>query len=288
MSTKSFLGAVYSEITANRPAILGCPLDMTSTFKSGSDKAPRAIREASESIETYSPFFDKDLEDLPFADLGDLDFDGDSVEKAMHKIESAATDILMLGAIPLAIGGEHTITLGVVKALKRVYPDLAVVHLDAHTDLRDDYEGNSLNHATVIKRTAELIAPPNLVQLGIRSGTRQEFNWMQDNGTLLRWMPGAEKLLLKRLDRLPVYVTLDLDIMDPACFPGTGNPEAGGWFYGDMERFLSALTMINVVGIDVVELNPALDPSGASTILAAKIIRELLIVLNHDDGQAPL
>jgi agmatinase len=284
MSTKSFLGAALGEITAGKPAILGCPLDMTSTFKSGSDKAPNAIREASESIETYSPFFDKDLEDLPFVDLGDLDIAGDSVENALAKIENAAAEILRLHGLPLSIGGEHTVTLGIVKAFKRIYPEFVVVHLDAHTDLRDDYEGNPLNHATVIKRVAELIGAQNLVQMGIRSGTRPEFRWMKDNGTLIHWTAGAEKQLLKRLGQKPVYLTLDLDVMDPACFPATGNPEAGGWFYNDMERFLRVLTEVNIVGIDVVELNPALDPSGASTILAAKIIRELLIAAQIGHG----
>jgi agmatinase len=277
MSTKSFLGAVSEEIIPGKPAILGCPLDMTSTFKSGSDKAPNAIREASDSIETYSPFFDKDLDDLPFADLGDMDIAGDSVQTSLSKIESAIAEILHLKALPLSIGGEHTITLGVIKGLKRIYPEFVVVHLDAHTDLRDDYEGNPLNHATVIKRVTEIIGAENLIQLGIRSGTRQEFQWMKDNGALLHWTAGAEKHLLKRLGAKPVYLTLDLDVMDPALFPATGNPEAGGWFYSDMERFLRVLTEVNLIGMDVVELNPSLDPSGASAILAAKIIRELLI-----------
>ncbi len=277
-----FLEASSSEVLPGRPAIIGLPFDRTTTFRSGTDKAPDAIRVASDSIETYSPFLERDLLDAPFADLGDLDFHGtktDEIEPALAKIEVPVTRALSERAKTLAIGGEHTVTLPIVRVLARVHRDLVLVHADAHTDLRDDYDGNRLNHATVMKRVSEVIGPERMIQLGIRSGTREEFQWMRSRDTLLDWGPGAEEVLLRRIRDRPVYLSLDLDVLDPACFPGTGNPEPGGWFYKDMERLLLAMTRVHLVGADVVELNPGLDPSGASSVTAAKITRELLLIL---------
>ncbi len=279
MDTLMFLESYCSTNLKNRPAIFGCPLDHTSTFRSGSDLAPNAIRQASDSIETYSPFLDRDLVDMKFADLGDTVFSDKNLEGALLEIESFAANVLASGSKPLALGGEHTVTLPIVRALNNFFDDFMVIHLDAHTDLRQDYEGASLNHATVIRRVVELIGPDRLMQFGIRSGTRQEFQWMRDNKTLYQWEEGSEKSVLKLVRDRKVYVTLDLDVMDPACLPGTGNPESGGWFYNDMERFFRMLTSMNMVGADVVELNPRLDQTGMSSVLAAKIVRELLLIL---------
>lgn len=279
MDTLMFLESCCSTNLKNRPAIFGCPLDHTSTFRSGSDLAPNAIRQASDSIETYSPFLDRDLVDMKFADLGDTVFSDKNLEGALLEIESFAANVLASGSKPLALGGEHTVTLPIVRALNNFFDDFMVIHLDAHTDLRQDYEGASLNHATVIRRVVELIGPDRLMQFGIRSGTRQEFQWMRDNKTLYQWEEGSEKSVLKLVRDRKVYVTLDLDVMDPACLPGTGNPESGGWFYNDMERFFRMLTSMNMVGADVVELNPRLDQTGMSSVLAAKIVRELLLIL---------
>lgn len=279
MTMLSFLESSGSTAIKNRPALFGCPLDQTSTFRSGSDRAPESIREASDSIETYSPFLDRDLTDYRFADLGDVDFSNADLETCLERIESFCSTILNHGAKPVALGGEHTVTLPIVRGLNRVCHDFLVIHLDAHTDLRDTYEGASLSHATVIRRVVDLIGPERLIQMGIRSGTREEFVWMKQNGTLYQWDKGTEKSLLKRLNNCEVYVTLDLDVLEPACLPGTGNPEAGGWFYSDLERFIKILTSVKLIGADVVELNPGLDKSGMSSILAAKIVRELLLVI---------
>lgn len=279
MTMLSFLESSGSTAIKNRPALFGCPLDQTSTFRSGSDRAPESIREASDSIETYSPFLDRDLTDYRFADLGDVDFSNADLETCLERIESFCSTILNHGAKPVALGGEHTVTLPIVRGLNRVCHDFLVIHLDAHTDLRDTYEGASLSHATVIRRVVDLIGPERLIQMGIRSGTREEFVWMKQNGTLYQWDKGTEKSLLKRLNNCEVYVTLDLDVLEPACLPGTGNPEAGGWFYNDLERFIKILTSVKLIGADVVELNPGLDKSGMSSILAAKIVRELLLVI---------
>lgn len=279
MTMLRFLESSSSTAIRNRPALFGCPLDQTSTFRSGSDEAPDSIREASDSIETYSPFLDRDLIDYKFADLGDIDFSNADLQACLDRIELFCSTILNHGSKPLALGGEHTVTLPIVRGLNHVFSDFVVIHLDAHTDLRDTYEGASLNHATVIRRVVDLIGPERLIQLGIRSGTREEFGWMKLNNTLYQWDKGSEKTFLKRLNDRDVYVTLDLDVLEPACLPGTGNPEAGGWFYNDLERFFKMLTSVKLIGADVVELNPGLDKSGMSSVLAAKIVRELLLVI---------
>jgi agmatinase len=206
-----------------------------------------------------------------------VDVEGLDIEAALTKIEARVGDILEVGAIPFCLGGEHTVTLPAVKAALKVHPALKVIHIDAHTDLRDHYEGSRLNHATVMRRIAELPALGRIVQLGLRSGTREEFEYARAHTRFLGWGPGAERTLLEEVSDHPVYVTVDLDALDPSCLPGTGNPEPGGWMYRDMERFIVTIGHLRIVGMDVVELNPALDPSGVSSITAAKVVRELLI-----------
>jgi agmatinase len=282
MNDVRFLGYASGEAVSGRPVLVGCPLDVTCTYRTGTAAAANLIRIASDSIETYSPLLDEDLTDFPFSDVGDLPLAGASVKSALDTIQTAVSAVLKKGAGPLCVGGEHTITLPIIKALREVRDDFVVLHLDAHTDLREEYEGSSINHATVIRRVTDLIGPKRLIQLGVRSGTREEFAWMRSNGTLRYWSSRSDKMLLEAIGRAPVYLTVDLDVLDPACFPGTGNPEPGGWFYPDMERFLRFLERLHLVGIDVVELNPGLDPSESSTITAAKIIRELLIILGRN------
>jgi agmatinase len=277
-----FLGCVSRTLTPGCPAIVGCPLDMTSTYRNGTERAPQAIRDASESIETYSPFLDRDVSETVFSDLGDLPLTGTALEEALRLIFEAASRVLRAGARPLCLGGEHTITLPIVQALAEMHQDFIIIHLDAHTDLRDAYEGSTLNHATVMRRVAELVGPDRIIQLGIRSGTKEEFWWMRDHSTLLDWGPAAEKELLRRIGDRPVYLTLDLDVLDPSCFPSTGNPEPGGWSYRDLERLLQVLERLPVLGADVVELNPDIDPCEVGAITAARIVRELVLILGRD------
>lgn len=279
MNVSGFIGSSSSKALAGRPAILGCPLDMTATFRSGTGEAPQKIRQVSDSIETYSPFLDRDLEDRPFADLGDLSFKHKSIEDSLHLIRTAVTEILRLGGLPLCIGGEHTITLPIIEALQEIGQEFVIVHLDAHSDLRDTYEGSRTNHATVMRRVVEIVGPERLIQIGIRSGAREEFTWMREHSTLIHWIAGAENTLLRRISGARVYLSLDLDVLDPACFPATGNPEAGGWSYTDLERVLHVLDRTELLGADVVELNPGLDPSAVGAITSAKIVRELLLIL---------
>ncbi|MEW6139058.1 MAG: agmatinase [Thermodesulfobacteriota bacterium] len=274
-----FLGSASSIVLPGKPALLGCPLDMTATFRSGTGDSPCRIRMVSDSIETYSPFLDEDLEDFPFADVGDVDLAGCAVDEALQSIKETVAHILGLGGLPLCLGGEHTITLPIVQALAERVQNFVVLHLDAHSDLRDSYEGNRTNHATVMRRVSEIIGPNRLIQLGIRSGTREEFAWMRQHHTLLQWMAGSEKNLRRKIAGAPVYLSVDLDVLDPACFPATGNPEPGGWFYEDFQRLLPVLKSVPLIGADVVELNPGLDPSDVGSITAAKVVRELLLTL---------
>ncbi|MDQ7781492.1 MAG: agmatinase [Desulfomonilaceae bacterium] len=277
MNSHRFLECSSREVRPGIPALLGCPLDLTCTYRAGTGDAPRRIRISSESIETYSPLLDRDLEDYSIPDLGDVLVAEKPLNQALDLIETHVAEIARQGGIPLCLGGEHTVTLPIVKALMNLHGDFMVLHLDAHADLRTSYEGSSVNHATVIRHVAGLVGPDRLIQLGIRSGTREEFSWMRRNGTPMQWEPGDEDILIQRIGGLPVYLTLDLDILDPACFPATGNPEAGGWFYRDVERFIRALESVTVIGADVVELNPSLDQNEVGAITAAKIVREILL-----------
>lgn len=279
MNTQPFLGHKSKDIIPGYPVLFGCPLDLTCTYRKGTGEAPDSIRLASDSIETYSPLLDRDLCDVQFSDLGDLDLVGQSLEASLKRIREATLKILENGAKPVCIGGEHTLTLPIVEAVKEIHGDFMTLHLDAHSDLRDNYEGSAVNHATVIHQVCRVIGPTRLLQLGIRAGTKEEFCWMREHRTLMEWTGESQKALLKRISDVPVYLTLDLDVLDPSCFPGTGNPEPGGWFYQDLERFFRILDQVNVVGADIVELNPTVDPSGVSSITAAKIVREVLLIL---------
>jgi len=278
--THYFMGSHAHEIIPCNPVIIGCPLDLTTTYRHGCDKAPQAIRKSSYSLETFSPLFWRDLDDFSFGDIGDLCFSDHKMEDSLSVIEDNAAKVLAQHGLPLCLGGEHTITLPVVRALESVRPGFVVIHLDAHTDLRQEYEGATVNHATVMRRVAELVGSDRLIQLGIRSGTREEWIWMRDEETLLQWESLTQSVLDRRIGGRPIYLSLDLDVFDPSLIPGTGNPESGGWFYADFERLLRRLQIHPFVGADVVELNPRLDFSEASSIVAAKIVREILILLS--------
>jgi agmatinase len=255
-------------------AILGVPYDATETFRRGARLAPGAIRWASWSIESYSPVLNRDLEDLPLQDLGDLELP-DAPEEMVESVVQAV-GALPEGCLPVLLGGEHTITLGAVRALARRHPRLAVLHLDAHLDMRDRYEGRQLSHATVMRRLAEEL-PHSLVQLGVRSGIPEEFEAAR---RLCLW--SSSDLLLPpsiygTLRERPLYVTVDIDVLDPAYAPGTGNPEPEGPSAHEVLGFLRHLQSFYVVGMDVVEVSPPYDPSGVTAVLAAKIAREAIL-----------
>ncbi len=273
----SFLGAGAPA----RPAamLLGVPYDATATFRRGSALAPQAIRWASQSIETYSPILRRDLETLPFTDQGDLDVSGLSPE-AMADAVRAAIAAVPRDTLPVVVGGEHTLTVGTVQALHDAHPDLAVLQLDAHTDLRDECEGRRLSHATVMRRVAEVIPPERIVALGLRAGTREEFAFSERYRTVSSCLVLSSEIWTWLQDR-PVHVSVDIDVVDPSDAPGTGNPEPEGIRAADLLGFMRRLGDLRVVGLDLVEVAPPYDPSGRTAVLAATLIRETLLALSR-------
>ncbi|MDR5709794.1 MAG: agmatinase [Armatimonadota bacterium] len=258
-------------------AILGVPYDGTQSYRRGAAQGPEAIRAASWSLETYSPEWKRDLQaHLTVADLGDLSVAGLD-PSAMVEAVARAVASLDANTAPVLLGGDHTLTLGAVRALAARHPDLMVVQLDAHADLREAYEGNRLSHACVMRRVWEAVGDRRIVQLGIRSGTPEEFAFARAH---CRWSLGAlivPDTVRHELQQAPVYLTLDLDVLDPAFVPGVGNPEPGGPSFQELCGALRNLGRLRVVGLDVVELAPPMDPSGVSAVVAAKLLRELLL-----------
>jgi len=261
--------------------IFSCPLDATTSFRPGTRFAGNAIRVDSIGVEWYSPYQNLNLKNFRTADIGDLDLPMGDVEIALGVIESTVAKILSDNKKPLMVGGEHLVTYPVVKALAQIYPDLHIIHLDAHTDIRDSFLGRKLSHATVIRRCHDVLGDNRIHQFGIRSGDEAEFAWAASGHTDLRRfdLEGIGETIAK-INPAPVYVTIDLDVLDPSIFPGTGTPEAGGITYKELLQAIMAFTKIeNLVGADIVELSPMLDTSGTSTAVAAKTLRELVLLL---------
>lgn len=260
--------------------LFGAPFDSTTSYRPGTRFASAAIRGESYGIETYSPYLDRDLTDHPIFDAGDLELPFGAPDRALELIEAQTARILGDGKLPVMIGGEHLVTLGAVRAAFQKYPDLRIVHFDAHTDLRDDYLGVKLSHATVIRRCHDMVGDRRIFQFGIRSGDRPEFEWAKEHTYLQKFDFGGVGALRSEIGMYPVYFTVDLDVLDPAEFPGTGTPEAGGVRYLQLLEATSRVTILNVVGADIVELSPPYDQSGRSTALACKFLRELLLQLS--------
>ena len=261
--------------------LYGAPFDSTTSFRPGTRFAGGAIRTDSYGLETYSPYQDRSLEECRVFDMGDLELAIGSSEKVLDQIEETAGEIFRDGKLPFLIGGEHLVTLGSVRAAARKYPDLHILHFDAHTDLRRDYLGVELSHACVLRRCWEILGDGRIHQFGIRSGEREEFEWAREGHTDLHpfTLAGLEETL-EKLRGVPVYFTVDLDVMDPSVFPGTGTPEPGGVSYMELQRAVTRVCReAEVVGCDVTELCPPFDPTGASTAAACKITREMLIAL---------
>ena len=272
----TFIGC-DSEYDESKIVIFGAPFDSTTSYRPGTRFASSAMRNESFGIETYSPYQDKDLTDIKVFDGGDLELCFGSPESALNDIENFSSKILGNGKLPCMIGGEHLVTLGAVRAAVKKYPDLHIIHFDAHADLRDDYLGQKFSHACVMRRCHELVGDGKIFQFGIRSGDCEEFLWGKNHVTTNKFdFTGLEKIAEKILNK-PVYFTLDLDVLDPSCFPGTGTPEAGGVSFTELMSAIKSVSALNVVGIDVNELSPMLDQSGASTALACKLLREILL-----------
>ena len=260
-----------------RIVLYGAPFDGTTSFRPGARFGPSAMRAESVGMETYSPYCDRDLSERAVFDAGDLELPFGNTERMLAMVEERTDAILRAGKFPFLLGGEHLVTLGALRALARRMPELEIIHLDAHTDLRDAYLGEALSHACVIRRAWELVGDQKIHQFGIRSGEREEFAFAREHTALHPFtLEGLADTVRALADR-PVYLTLDLDVLDPACFCGTGTPEAGGATFRELLSALKAIRSLNLVGCDVVELSPHYDPSGASTAAACKITREILL-----------
>ncbi|CAI3460623.1 agmatinase [Enterococcus cecorum] len=260
--------------------LFGAPYDSTTSYRPGTRFASRAIRSESFGLETYSPYQDKDLEEIQVFDSGDLELSFGRVDLALADIKARTQTILADNKRPFMIGGEHLVTLPAVEATFEKYPDLQVIQFDAHTDLREAYLDAKLSHATVIRRIHDFLGDGKIHQFGIRSGERAEFQFAKEHTNLHKYNLDGLKETVAALKDTPVYLTIDLDVFDPGVFPGTGTPEAGGIFFMEFVESLKLISQLNIVALDVNELSPTLDQSGASTALACKVVRELLLAIH--------
>lgn len=263
--------------------LFGAPFDSTTSFRPGARFGASAMRHESFGLETYSPYQDKDLADCKVFDSGDLELCFGSAEMALRKISRRTSDILDDGKTPVLIGGEHLVTLGAVREVKKRYPNLHIIHFDAHADLRDDYLGAQLSHACVMRRCHELLGDGRIHQFCIRSGEKSEFKFAKEHTDMhLFDFTGLDKLVEELKEKeIPVYFTIDLDCLDPSAFPGTGTPEAGGVTFAQLLEAVLKVCRTNVVAADVNELAPMLDTSGVSTATACKLLRELILALSE-------
>ena len=275
---ETFLGC-DSEFCDSKIVIFGAPFDSTTSYRPGTRFASRYMRAESYGLETYSPYQDLDLEDIEIFDSGDLELCFGDTQKALGDIENHTRKILDSDKLPLMIGGEHLVTLGAVRAVYEKYPDLHIIHFDAHADLRDEYLGATLSHASVIHRVWDMVGDDKIYQFGIRSGERAEFEWGKNHVKTQKFNFDGLDGVIESLRGKPVYFTIDLDVLDPSVFPGTGTPEAGGVSFTELLDAILKVSKLNIVGMDINELSPMLDASGASTAVALKVMRELLIAV---------
>ena len=280
-NVETFIGC-DSEYEESKIVLWGAPFDSTTSFRPGARFGSAAIRHESFGIETYSPYQDKDLTDIKVFDCGDLELCFGSSESALNDIEEQTQKILNDGKIPIMIGGEHLVTYGAVKAVFKKYPDLQIIHFDAHADLRDDYLGVKLSHACVLRRCHGLVGDGKIHQFCIRSGERDEFKFAASHTDMHKFDFDGLKEVCEELSKnnTPVYFTIDLDCLDPSVFCGTGTPEAGGVNFAQLLDAILTVSKTNIVGADVNELAPMLDASGASTAVACKVLRELILSIN--------
>ncbi len=271
--SKNFIGSIEN-FDESKIVMLGMPMDSTVSNRPGSRFAPQSIRLESIGIETYSPTFEKDMEDTLFYDAGDLDLPFGNPKRQLDIIKENVDFIYKKGKKVLGIGGEHLVTYGEIEAVCDKFENLAVIQFDAHTDLRDEYLGESLTHSGVMKKIADIIGFENIAQIGIRSGEKREFDMMKKYNTLLK-----KPEELNRFKDKNIFLTIDLDVLDSSLMRGTGTPEAGGFTYNELLLWLYELRNFNIIGADIVELAPDIDPGKVSTAAACTLIREVLMLL---------
>lgn len=265
--------------------IFGAPMDSTTSYRPGTRFASSSMRQESFGLETYSPYQDKDLEDINVFDGGDLELPFGNPRKALDIIKVTTKTIIKANKLPCMIGGEHLVTLGAFEAVFEKYPEIRVIHFDAHTDLRDEYLGEKLSHASVIRRIYDLIGDNKIYQFGIRSGEREEFYFAREHTNLNKFNFTGLSKAIAACRGYPVYFTIDLDVLDPSVFPGTGTPEAGGVTFMELLEAMIVVSELNVVAMDINELSPVYDQSGGSTAVACKVLRELLLAMNKGENK---
>ncbi len=282
MNILNFIG-FDSEYDKSKVALFGAPFDGTVSYRPGTRFASSSIRNESYGIETYSPYLDMDLEESFLCDLGDLEFPFGNTEKVLKMIQDQTERILKDDKVPIMIGGEHLVSYGAISACFNKYKDLQIIHFDAHTDLRDDYLGEALSHATVMRRAWDLLGDDRIFQFGIRSGTKEEFDFGKKHTFFQPFNLNGVENIHEIIKNKPVYLTIDLDVLDPSIFPGTGTPEPGGVTFNELLHGIHSLKGLNIIGADIVELAPQYDLSGVSTMVACKLLREVtLTILNKN------
>lgn len=272
-----FLGFDATLENANT-VVFGAPYDSTCSFRPGTRFGPSAMRRDFQGLESYSPYLDLDLTDYLIHDAGDMELPFGETTMVLDQIEAWATPLIEQDKQVVMLGGEHSLSLAMIRAFARKYADLQVIHIDAHTDLREEYLGNRYSHASVMKRAWEILGDGRIHQFGIRSGERDEFTFSREKLSITPFQLNGMRELAKELPSgTPIYVSLDLDVLDPSVFPGTGTPEPGGVTFHELLAGLMELKDLNIVGFDLMELSPHYDPSGASTAVACKLLREMLL-----------
>ena len=276
----TFIGC-DNEYDESQIVIFGAPFDGTTSYRPGTRFAAAAMRNESTGIETYSPYQDRDLEDYNIFDGGDLEFVFGNPAKNIAIIKEYTAELLKDNKIPAMIGGEHLVTLGAVQAVAEKYNDLHIIHFDAHADLRDDYLGEKLSHATVLHRVWDIVGDNKIFQFGIRSGEKGEFEFAKIHTYMNKFDMKTLDEVIAKLKNKPVYITIDLDVLDSSVFPGTGTPEAGGITFKELINAIMLFQNLeNIVAFDINELSPMLDTSGASTACACKVLREMLLAVS--------
>ncbi|MDZ5254308.1 agmatinase [Clostridium sp. LIBA-8841] len=276
----TFIGC-ESDYNESSIVVFGAPFDSTTSFRPGTRFASQVMRGESWGLESYSPYQDLDLYDFNIFDGGELELPFGNSEGALAQIEEFSTKVVEDGKIPAMIGGEHLVTLGSFRGVFKKYPDVHVIHFDAHADLRDHYLGQKLSHATVMHRVWDLVGDNKIFQFGIRSGEREEFLWGKEHVYTNKFNCNNLEYALEQVKDKPVYVTIDLDVLDPSVFPGTGTPEPGGVQFTELLNSILKFKGLNIVGFDINELSPQYDQTGASTAVACKVLREMLLVANN-------